>query len=305
VMPSEAMLVAARTRRTALGLAREEAEARAAASAIGVHVELLVNIGSIDERVPPGAQGIGLLRTELAFAGRSTPPSEAEHLAALLSIARTARGPVTARLFDAGGDKPLAWLASAEAPGAEEDLRGIALLLAHPHVLEVQLRAIVRAAAQADVRALIPMVRSPADVEAVRKLAPSVKLGAMIETPEAAAQIDAIAAVSDFVCIGTNDLTAYTLGVDRGAAVSALDPRVLDQVRRIIRGAHARGRTVTVCGEIASDPRGACILVGLGADALSVAPARLAALRIALGGVTEDDCREAGRGALASIVEAR
>jgi phosphotransferase system HPr (HPr) family protein len=298
VAPSDALVADARARRETLAREREERETRAASMPLGVGVDLFVNVGSIDERVPPGAQGIGLLRTELVFAGRATPPTEAEQHAAVLAIACAARGGVvTARLFDAGGDKPLAWLTP---PPESPDLRGIALLRNYPHVLEHQLHAIVRAAAHAKVRVLIPMTRSPEDVDAVRALARSLTIGAMIETPAAADAIDAIAAASDFICIGTNDLTALTLGVDRAVAANALDPRVLDLVRRVVEGAHARERRVTVCGEIAGDPRGAMILVGLGVDSLSVAPARVALLRLALRGVTEDECREAARAALAA-----
>ena len=304
VSPSESLLQDARERLEALSRAREEGEEYAAEVPLGVRVELFVNIGSIDERVPPGAEGIGLLRTELVFAGHSTPPSEAEQHAALMAVARSARGGiVTARLFDAGGDKPLPWLASpqnrAENAG-EEDPRGIGLLFLHPHILASQLRALARAATEAPVRALLPMTRSPEDVALVRRAAPSLLIGAMIETPDAVRAIDAIAEASDFLCIGTNDLTAYTLGIDRAQSSNALDARVLVLVKRIIDGAHARGRKVTICGEIASDPRGACILVGLGADALSVAPARLPGLRIALRDATHEECHAAAHAAIGS-----
>ena len=134
------------------------------------------------------------------------------------------------------------------------------------------------------------------DVDAVRALAPSgLAIGAMVETPEAAGDIDALAAAADFVCIGTNDLSCETLGIARAAGPDALDPRVLAHVRRTVEGAHARGRKVTVCGEIAGDPRGARVLVGLGVDALSVAPARFAPLKLALAGVTLEHCRTSSR----------
>jgi phosphotransferase system enzyme I (PtsI) len=121
----------------------------------------------------------------------------------------------------------------------------------------------------------------------------------MIETPEAAQDVDAVAEVADFVCIGTNDLASLVLGVARTDASQALDPRVLSLVARVVARAHAFGKQVTVCGEVAADPRGAAILVGLGVDALSVAPSRIGAATAALLEVTVEDCRAAANGALA------
>jgi phosphotransferase system HPr (HPr) family protein len=297
VAPSDALVEDARARRTELARVREMDEARAASLAGELGVALYVNIGSLQERIPAGARGVGLLRTELVFAGRATAPGEAEQVAAITTIARAARGGVvTVRLFDAGGDKPLPWL-----PSNEGDARGIALLRLHPAVLDAQLRAITRASAHANVRALIPMVRSADDVNDVRRRAPGLTLGAMIETPEAARDIEAIAAAADFVCIGTNDLTAQTLGAEGGERLDAsrgLDPRVLALVGAIVEGAHARGRTVTVCGELAADVRGACILVGLGVDALSIAPAGFSPVVLTLRDTSVDDCRRAAREAL-------
>ena len=119
----------------------------------------------------------------------------------------------------------------------------------------------------------------------------------MIETPEAARDTAAIAALADFICIGTNDLASLVLGLDRTDAAQALHPRVLAVIAEIVRSAHASGKKVTVCGEVAADPRGARILVGLGVDALSVAPPRLAGAVAALDGATLDDCRAAARDA--------
>ena len=296
VAPSEGRVHEARTRLAELARTRQEGEAHVVALAAALGVELHVNIGSLQERVPRGALGVGLLRTELVFAGRHRAPGEPEQVAAMLAVARAARGGVvTARLFDAGGDKPLPWLA---VPRAAGDVRGIALLLHHPEVLEAQLRAMVRASAHAPVRALVPMTRSADDIEAVRRRADGLAVGAMIETPEAVRDIDAIAAAADFVCIGTNDLAAFVLGGSRAGAERALDPRVLAQIAAIVRGAHARGRKVTVCGEIAADPRGACLLVGLGVDALSVAASRLGEVALALRDATKNDCERDARAAL-------
>lgn len=290
--PSEALIEEARARGAALRRLQADAEARAEAP-LSLGVAVRVNVGSTREDVPAAADGIGLLRTELVFADRTRLPSEDEQAAAYGAIARKTSGPVHVRLFDGGGDKPLPFL---PAPPADPDARGAALLLANPEATAAQLRAIARVPGA---RAFIPLVRSAADVEAIRALAPpGLDIGAMVETPEAAEDAEAIAAVSDFVCIGTNDLACETLGVSRAQGPDALDPRVLAHVRRTVEGAHARGRKVTVCGEIAADPRGGRVLVGLGVDALSVAPARFASTKLGLAAASSDDCRNAAESAL-------
>ncbi|MBI2394523.1 MAG: HPr family phosphocarrier protein [Deltaproteobacteria bacterium] len=290
--PSEALIEEARARGAARRRLQADAEARAEAP-LSLGVAVRVNVGSTREDVPAAADGIGLLRTELVFADRTRLPSEDEQAAAYGAIARKTSGPVHVRLFDGGGDKPLPFL---PAPPADPDARGAALLLANPEATAAQLRAIARVPGA---RAFIPLVRSAADVEAIRALAPpGLDIGAMVETPEAAEDAEAIAAVSDFVCIGTNDLACETLGVSRAQGPDALDPRVLAHVRRTVEGAHARGRKVTVCGEIAADPRGGRVLVGLGVDALSVAPARFASTKLGLAAASSDDCRNAAESAL-------
>lgn len=284
--PSEALIAEARARKQAMRDAEEQA-ARAARDPLPF-VAVRTNIGSVRDPVPDGSEGIGLLRTELVFADRVGAPTEDEQVVAYSAIARKTSGPVLVRLFDAGGDKPLPFL-----PGDE---RGVALLRQNPSVLDTQLRAIARAHDAGDVRVLIPLVRGPDDVLAVRR--EGLTVGAMIETPQAADDIDAIAAVSDFICIGTNDLASETLGLSRERAPNPLDPRVLRHIANTVRGAHAHGLRVTVCGEVAGDPRGARILIGLGVDALSVAPGRFSALKLSLAQTNVDDCRAAASAAL-------
>lgn len=298
VSPSTALVAEARTRRAGRTRARTEGTET---SIEHLAVALRANVGSLYDEVPAGARGVGLLRTEVAFAGRANAPSVVEQAALIAAVLRKTGGePLVVRLFDAGGDKPLAWL---RPPSDSPDARGIALLLAHPEVLGGQLRAIARARASlgenADVRVLIPLARSERDVDEVRARAPEgLPIGAMIETPDAALAIDAIAERADFVSIGTNDLAAEALGTSREAAGRGLHRTVLALVRSVINGAHARGRTVTVCGEVAGDPRGARILVGLGVDALSMAPTRLGEVRRALAATTLDECRALARAAL-------
>jgi len=296
VAPGSTLLEQVRSRRSARERMLEEEAARALVSLAHLGIAVRVNVGALADAVPRAAEGIGLLRTELCFADRTTPPSESEQLAGVLELAkRAAPGPLVARLFDAGGDKPMAWLAP---PELDRAARGIALLFFHGSILDTQLRALSRAAELADVRALLPLVRSEEDVHAVRKRAgSSLRVGAMIETPDAVERIGSIADAADFVCIGTNDLTAFVLGVDRAGAALTLDRRVLALVRKIVEGAHSRGKQVTVCGEVAGDERGARILVGLGVDALSVAPMRVAPIRVALGATTRATCDDEARAA--------
>ena len=276
----------ARLREKRKALERAHAHAAEASARSRPAVPVRVNVGSICDIVPEGADGIGLVRTELVFAAWDRAPSEEEQHAALASIVRRARGAlVCVRLFDAGGDKPLRWVPP---PAHDRAARGMALLFHHAELLDAQLRAIGRARAAGDLRALIPVVRHADDVAAVRaRSSGGVPIGAMIETLEAAAAIDAIASVADFLCIGTNDLEAAVAGVGRTgglvhALADALDGRVAAIVATVAERAHARGRTVTVCGEAASDPVAARRLVALGVDALSVAPSHLAAVRLAL-----------------------
>ena len=272
VTPSEPLLADARARRAAL--------LTPPATSRELPIKLRVNVGSMHDVIPPGVEGIGLVRTELLFAGRRAVPEETEQLAVLLALARRSPGVLTVRLFDAGGDKPLAWL------GGETAMRGAALLFAHPEVLDAQLRAISRARdLGVDARVLIPLARSASDVTEVRRRCPGqVPIGAMIETPEAAHLAAEIARVADFLSIGTNDLASLTLGAprDEDAARQTLDPRVLALVGSVVLAAHARGREVSVCGEAAGDPRAARALVALGVDVLSVAPPKVRVVYAAL-----------------------
>ncbi len=297
VAPSESIIAEAQRRQAEWILGRAEQEAKVAAPLAHLGLEVHVNVGSIYERLPASAEGIGLLRTELVFSGHSRAPSEVEQFAALRSIAEPLGiAPVVVRLFDAGGDKPLTWL---QAPAGSPQARGVELLFMHPGLLDIQLRAIARAAEHASVRILLPLVTSADDVERIRALSHGKLLvGAMIETPAAVDQIDEVAAAADFICIGTNDLFAIVTGQHRADWTLSFDARALRMIEHVIAIAHARDRKVSVCGEIAGDSRGARILAGLGVDAISVATARFANVKLSLRDVTMDDCREEARDAL-------
>jgi multiphosphoryl transfer protein len=264
-------------------------------------VSLLCNASTAAEvtaGLAAGAEGIGLFRTELAFLEAHAWPTEEQYLAALAPALRPLRGQVaTVRTLDFGADKTPPFLA-----GIEE--RGLALTLAHPAELTHQLRAIVRAAAGTNLRMLLPLVESAEQVNTVRALLgdPSVSIGAMIETPAAAARAAEIAAAADFISIGSNDLVQYTLGLDRerpvASATTASDPIILRLIAEIVEAAHGVQRTVEVCGEAAGEPEVAALLVGLGVDELSVAPARLDEVRDTVRRLSYADAADAARLAL-------
>ena len=302
--PSETRVAEARAAVADEWHRRRELESQAAASLAhlptwnGSPFAVRVNLSTVHDHVPAVSDGVGLVRTELLHAGRARAPALDDQLAILaLVVGKVAAGPVVVRVFDGGGDKPIAWL---PAPADAPDARGIELLLRYPDVLRAQVTAIARARAKADVRLLIPLVREASDVERVRSLAPAeLPIGAMIESPEAGRTARAIAEAADFVCIGTNDLTALVRGEDRAKAAAApLDPRVLSIVADIVDAAHRAGRSVTVCGEMAGEPDGAVILAGLGVDAVSVSASRLLVVRSALAAATPASCGEAARNAM-------
>ena len=265
-------------------LREERAAARGfpAVTRDGRIVSLLCNASTaaeVNAGLESGAEGVGLLRTELAFLEAVAWPTEDEHLAALAPALAPLHGLVaTVRTLDFGADKTPAFLA-----GITE--RGLTLMLSHPAELAKQLSAIVRAAEGTQLRLLLPLVESAEQVRTVRALLgdPTLAVGAMIETPAAAGRAAEIAAEADFLSIGTNDLVQYTLGLDRdrpvASATTAAEPVVLRLIAQVVEAAHAVGKTVEVCGEAASEAEVAAILIGLGVDELSVAPARLDELR--------------------------
>jgi phosphoenolpyruvate-protein kinase (PTS system EI component) len=253
----------------------------------GVPVRLLGNASTADEvasALEAGAEGVGLLRTELAFLQADRWPTEEQHLAALTpALARLEGRLATVRTFDFGADKTPPFLAG-------DERRGLELALAFPDELLAQLRAIVRAGAHAQLRVLLPLVESAEQVRAVRALlvraaadVPPPPLGAMIETPEAARRADELAREVDFFSIGTNDLVQYTLALDRelpvASTLAAGEPEVLRHVAAVATAGRRAGLPVEVCGEAAGEPPLAALFVGLGVGELSVSPARLDEIR--------------------------
>jgi phosphoenolpyruvate-protein kinase (PTS system EI component) len=305
--PARLAQAAAATELRASELARTEAAAQLpAVTRDGRAIRVLVNAATAAEvaaGLRAGAEGIGLLRTELAFLDAADWPDEEAHRAAIAPVLAGLAGRIaTVRVLDYGADKTPAFLRGIAA-------RGLALLLGEPAALEAQLRAIVAAGAATELRVLLPLVRSADDVERARaalaRMAgdrPLPAVGAMIETAAAVREAPAIAAAADFLSIGTNDLTADVLGGDRfaGGPARTHDPRVLAAIAATTAAARAAGRIVEVCGEAASDPLVRPLLIGLGVDELSVGAARVGQTRAAVRALDAGAAERLARAALAA-----
>ncbi|MDQ3139085.1 MAG: phosphoenolpyruvate--protein phosphotransferase, partial [Gemmatimonadota bacterium] len=294
-------------RRRAVELA---AAAEPAVTRDGHRVEVVANIGDVDEarRVAEvGGEGVGLLRTEFLFLERRTAPTEEEQAAVYEAIAR-ALGPeriLVIRTLDVGGDKPLPYLPMAAEANPFLGERGIRLLLNRPEILASQVRAILRASRAGKVAIMFPMISTIAEWRAAREVVererialgvPPLPVGIMIETPSAALIADRFAREADFFSIGTNDLTQYTLAMDRtnpGLApqVDALHPAVLRLIERTVAGAHAHARWVGVCGALAGDPQAVPVLVGLGVDELSASVPSVPAVKAQVRALSLEECR--------------
>ena len=247
-----------------------------------------------------GAEGIGVLRTEFLYLGRHEAPSEDEQAETLMRIGEAFPGrPVRVRTLDIGGDKSLPYLRLPPEANPYLGIRSIRHSLRNPELFVPQLRAILRAGAKLDIQVLFPMVATLEELgqalrlleEAHRGLEASrlphrwpVPTGIMVETPSAALIAECFAPSVKFFSIGTNDLTQYTLAAERGnpelaSYADGLHPAVLKQVREVARVGRRRGRSVSVCGELAGDPAAIPILLGLGVDCLSVNPEQLPATK--------------------------
>jgi phosphotransferase system enzyme I (PtsI) len=271
----------------------------------GEPVQLLVNIGGKrDVTAAAGAdsEGVGLFRTEFLFLDRQDSPSIEEQRGAYAQVFEAFTGrKVVVRTLDAGADKPLGFVTLPDEPNPALGVRGLRTSRLFPDLLDQQLRAIARAAATsgADVWVMAPMVSTAAEAAGFTGQAHARGLpvaGAMIEVPAAALRAPAVAAACDFLSLGTNDLAQYTFAADRmaGDLADLLDPwqpALLDLVRLTAEAGRAAGKPVGVCGEAASDPALALVLVGLGVTSLSMAPVSLPEVRSNLARHTAADCR--------------
>jgi len=268
-----------------------------------------------------GAEGVGLLRTEFLVTGHAQLPTEHEQAAYFRKVGEAFKGhPVVIRTFDLGGDKfPAPFRTGVEA-NPFLGWRAIRVCLDEPEMFRAQIRAILRAAAHADIHLMIPLVTRLDEVDRTRELvaeeaerlkqlgveaASTVPIGVMVETPAAAVMADRLAEVSDFLSVGSNDLTQYTLVVDRGNARLAdrftpHDPAVLRLLKLVANAAKAKQKPASVCGEMASDPLSAFLLVGLGYETLSVSPPALPLIRWMIRQITREHAQAAADAALAA-----
>ncbi|WP_033517000.1 phosphoenolpyruvate--protein phosphotransferase [Bifidobacterium cuniculi] len=278
----------------------------------GTRIPLLANVGKpSDAKVAHeyGAEGVGLFRTEFLFIGNEQPPSVEEQTKAYAELLSQFPGKkVVIRLLDAGADKPLPFLTPEDEPNPALGLRGLRTLAQHKEVLEGQLKALADADAQtdADLWVMAPMVADEWEAEYFTKLGKSFGLkfvGSMAEVPSIAVMADKVAQVTDFVSIGTNDLTQYTLAADRTlGSVSnyqtAWHPAVLRVIKMICDAGREHGMPVGVCGEAAADPDLAVVLAGLGVNSLSMTPVALDDVRAELASHTMEEARELAAKAL-------
>ncbi|WTL13379.1 dihydroxyacetone kinase phosphoryl donor subunit DhaM [Kribbella sp. NBC_01505] len=247
----------------------------------GRTVAVLVNVGTVQDALAVrGAEGSGLVRTELLFGDRRTAPTVAEQVEAFRAVAAALPGkPITIRTWDVGGDKPLPFLPQDEEANPFLGERGLRAFRRRPELLRDQLEAVRQIAAEIPVHVMFPMVTTADEVAwALDELGPrpeGLKVGIMVEVPAAALRVATLTADLDFVSIGTNDLTQYVTATDRtnpavAALADGLDPAVLQLVDHVVRNA---GVPVGVCGDLASNPQAAVILAALGVHELSaIAP---------------------------------
>jgi len=312
------------SRRHKLELQLEAVVEAPAVTPSGRPIMLMGNVDlpeEIETAVRMGAQGVGLLRTEFLLTGRATLPTETEQTDYFRRVAAAFPGhSVIIRSYDLGGDKfPATFKAPSEA-NPFLGWRSIRVCLDEPEVFRPQIRAILRAAADRDVQLMLPLVTLVEEVEVTRqiveeegealrragvKAALSVPVGVMIETPAAVLIADRLAEVSAFFSIGTNDLTQYTLAVDRGNVRLAdrftpHHPSIVRQLHHVLQVGRAAGIPVSVCGEMASESLSAVLLLGLGYDRLSVSPPALPLVKWVVRTVPEPAAARAAESALAA-----
>jgi len=299
---------------------KEQAEARNAAqaqavTADGERVEVVANIGGVADAplgIKNGAEGVGLFRTEFLYLDRNTLPSEEEQIEAYQAVFDIYQGlPIVVRTLYIGGDKVIPYLDLPKELNPFLGWRGVRMLDGAEEIFLQQFRALLQAGVGADLRIMVPMVSSLAEIRAVKAVmekakaqlkaegkpcAEQVQFGIMIEVPSAALLADRLAKEVDFFSIGTNDLTQYTTAVDRTNSrvahlANPLNPAVLVLIKRTIDCAHAEGKWVGLCGELAGEPLAAPILLGLGLDEYSMSPARVPLIKRVMKALSKAACQ--------------
>jgi phosphocarrier protein FPr len=285
----------------------------------GSRIEVVANIGGIKDAgqiAGLGGEGVGLLRSEFLFMERSDAPTEEEQFETYKSIVQAvpAGNPIIIRTLDVGGDKPLSYLPIPKEDNPFLGERGVRVGLDRPEILRTQLRAILRAAAYGKVSVMFPMITTLNELRDVKAIlaeeaaslnVPSIPAGIMVEVPAAAVMSAQFAREAEFFSIGTNDLTQYTLAMDRGhpklaPQVDGLSPAVLRLIAHTVEGARSAGRWVGVCGGIAGDPCAVPILIGLGVSELSVSLPAIPTVKAQIRVLRMDTCRKIAESALSA-----
>lgn len=285
-------------------------------TACGKKVELVCNIGKpkdADVVIERDGEGVGLFRTEFLFMDRTSIPTEEEQFQAYKEVAEKMAGkPVIIRTLDVGGDKEIPYLHLPKEDNPFLGYRAIRVCLDQPDMYRGQLRALLRASAYGDIRIMVPMVTCLEELRAVKDLLqelkeeldkeqisynPDIKVGVMIETPAAVCIADLLAKEADFFSIGTNDLTQYTMVVDRGNAqvaylYSTYHPAVLRSIEKVITAANQAGIPVGMCGEAAADARLIPLLLAYGLDEFSVSATSVLATRNVISKWTMDEAKQ-------------
>lgn len=317
--PAQTRVEEALRQRDIMQKQREDAERHSMEPAVtsdGHRVEVAVNLGKVEDAagaVARGAEAVGLLRTELVFMAHPAAPDETvQEQDYRVVFDAMAERPVVVRTLDVGGDKPLPYLPMPKEDNPFLGERGIRLTLRRPQLLRMQLAALFKAADGRPLRVMFPMIgrleewhAAKAILDDVRAQYPceNLQVGIMVEVPSAALIAPHLAAEVDFFSIGTNDLTQYTLAIDRGhSALSAeadgLHPAVLQLISQTVKAAHAHGKWVGVCGELAADSKAVPVLLGLGVDELSVSAAAIPMVKAQVRTLDMAECRRLAEQAL-------
>lgn len=316
VSDEEIAAILGRQERMAARKAREEAhQDEPAITTDGHQVAVVANIGGVEDAeqaMTKGAEGVGLLRSEFVFLGRTTAPTEDEQAQVYADCSRALRPgqPLVIRTLDVGGDKPLPYLPIPAEENPFLGIRGVRVGIEKPEVLRAQCRAIMKAAnAGAELNVMFPMIATIEDWRTVKKiwdeerdklgLETKVPVGIMMEVPSVAVMARQFAAEEgcDFFSVGTNDLTSYTLAMDRGhpklaAQVDPCNPAILMLIGGACEALHERGKWLGICGGVASDPQAVPILVGLGVDELSCSIPAIPSIKAQVRAYSLEQCKE-------------
>ena len=289
----------------------------------GHQVEVCANIGTVRDVAGAernGAEGVGLYRTEFLFMDRDSLPTEEEQFQAYKAVAEAVGSPaVIIRTMDIGGDKDLPYMNLPKEENPFLGWRAIRICLDRKEILHPQLRAILRASAFGKLRIMFPMIISVEEIRALKAeleilksqlreenkpFDESIEVGVMVETPAAAVMARHMAKEVDFFSIGTNDLTQYTLAVDRGNELishlyNPMSPAVLNLIKQVIDASHAEGKWTGMCGELAGDERATMLLLGMGLDEFSMSAISIPRIKKIIRNANFDDAKALAEQALA------